>query len=1402
MPVPEERLYNQGKINAWFAVSSVLMTAAIFWMVWVDYDRPWHVHQDGYFVAKAALAHLDYLDAIRSDNTQKIDKARARALDQRELADKLHGTEIKELGEQIVEAKFNFKKTDDDWSPVSQILEVTRDTYEKALGEYGPEHPVTRKVHQQLLSEEKNVDALLKEKERWEDRKKELQRRLIELEKPMRAAEKRVADLEKIAEDALHTDQQYRGVLSDDGLIGGLPIVRAIINMPLLDFAAPKNTPGRYQVNQLVLPEIRQQLNYLESYTTDRCTTCHVAIGDPAFSMEQLAIKLEKSLLGINEQMQREGLETFSIPTPPILENVESVALSPGQVTKNWDELSKDQQKAYFDVLLELVNSYLVQTGRKKVDLGQPLLAHPNLELFVNIDSPHPMAKIGCTVCHQGNPQETDFVFAAHSPPTHEIEELWKEEYYNRRAGVPQITFDTMEHYWDRPMRLPQYTEAGCSKCHAQISDVDRFRGERVGARINRGRHLFTSVGCVNCHEMDNIPNARRVGPDLSHVAAKLKPAFVQQWAYFPQKFRPSTHMPHFFLQENNNEFDNSENKFDPDPVTRTQTEVAAITHYLFSVSQPWEPIKKPADITGNAERGRSLFKTVGCLACHANLAEFGQTWIADNIAHRTGIDIKKATLKAQAMTYEETTLYSMEHFEQEIDTFLGTTTDHSKQESTYKPPTFSRFAPDISGIGSKVSKEWLFSWLTDPSHYSAETNMPRLRLLPQEAADLASYLMTLKNDEFDQHEFDLNAKRLAMQDELVFVLLTSQRSERRSRSIMRDEGGELTGILTSLLTSSLSKQPAYDLISAMTLEEKKLMYLGSKSIGHYGCYACHLIPGFEETTPPGTNLTTWAQKPVAQLDFAFYDSAFKELRHKKEDIYGHVYPLHADTLNHWSPGENPEEQVSHTNAAFAKHKLLNPRIWDREKIKRPYDKLKMPNFYLSSDEVESLTTYLLSRVSPLVSDSQSIDYKSSLKGPIAKGRQLVRELNCLGCHQIEDNRPPIQQYYQRGPSDQLVLDEINSPPRLWGEGAKVQHHWLHGFILNVIPLRPWLQVRMPSFHITGDQATTLVQYFAALAKTNSNDLKKELAPIDEYIASAKAKSGKQKSDSDTEEPGSDWYTVDMLKERDNHLRRWTIERKLMRATEIDPLLTSEEDFKQAHVKMLDRARFFANLYDVSYPFVEPPRPESPEARYKLGERFFDDMGCLKCHVFGDMLPGPAKTTDDFAQIYRLDSVVGEGEEAVAILNGQPYKVGTKIDGFTLVAAEVIPYEDGNRDTQAYVEGPNQAGQVERIMLVAAKAPNLALTQQRLRREWVFRWMLNPGWIQPGTSMPQNFAGGKSPFAGAPEYPGTGEDHINLLVDYLYDAGLTNARWPLTKIVVEPDDGNFDESLDDEDFDD
>jgi mono/diheme cytochrome c family protein len=419
------------------------------------------------------------------------------------------------------------------------------------------------------------------------------------------------------------------------------------------------------------------------------------------------------------------------------------------------------------------------------------------------------------------------------------------------------------------------------------------------------------------------------------------------------------------------------------------------------------------------------------------------------------------------------------------------------------------------------------------------------------------------------------------------------------------------------------------------------------KMISHYGCSACHTIPGFEEATRPGTDLSLWAQKFMSQLDFAFYSPAFETEVEEQADVFGKLYPDSAEYehLIRDADGNPSSQEILYNHASFAYHKLRNPRIWDRRKIKKPYEKLKMPNFYLSEEEGRALTTYLLSMREPNVAKDVQVAYSTTPAGRIAKGRALVRELNCIGCHKIENIETAeanIQQYYSKDPNlpDSFPFGIRFKPPLLWGEGAKVQYDWLFTFLNNVEMLRPWLKARMPSFYLSKVEATTLVEYFAGLSQNESAILGKDLDPVMKRLreihgAAASAEAAK--------EAPSAWFLDDKLVPQAKFLSDYAVDHEQIRGIDLNPGDANEpgklsEVLGPVYDKVVKRSTFLSNLFGVEYPFTDPVQHATDDARFKLGEEFLYNQKCLACHVAGDPSV-PGTSTDikapNFALTYK-----------------------------------------------------------------------------------------------------------------------------------------------------------------------
>lgn len=136
---------------------------------------------------------------------------------------------------------------------------------------------------------------------------------------------------------------------------------------------------------------------------------------------------------------------------------------------------------------------------------------------------------------------------------------------------------------------------------HAEplVVAFDRFHAAQPTGE--GGRLLFNELGCANCHGGETGLPARR-GPLLADVTARVQPEWLEKFLANPAAARAGTTMPHVL------------------PANDPQA-VEAVVHYLGSLRKA--AISKKQIRVVNSERGRELFHSIGCVACHAPDAEF-----------------------------------------------------------------------------------------------------------------------------------------------------------------------------------------------------------------------------------------------------------------------------------------------------------------------------------------------------------------------------------------------------------------------------------------------------------------------------------------------------------------------------------------------------------------------------------------------------------------------------------------------------------------------------------------------------------------------------------------------------------------------------------------------------------
>jgi len=173
-------------------------------------------------------------------------------------------------------------------------------------------------------------------------------------------------------------------------------------------------------------------------------------------------------------------------------------------------------------------------------------------------------------------------------------------------------------------------------------------------------------------------------------------------------------------------------------------------------------------------------------------------------------------------------------------------------------------------------------------------------------------------------------------------------------------------------------------------------------------------------------------------------------------------------------------------------NKLKKPEIWDQGKEKPLLEKLRMPNFGLSDRQRVALTTFLLGSVDSRY-PKRFYHQPKGADRDIVEGWWVVKKYNCVGCHEIIPGQKPFIQSLEQYANEKVG----EAPPSLVGEGYRIQPDWLAHFLKNPAlttdtdpeaavhrnGVRPYLEVRMPTFYLTDYEVGKLVRFFAALSE-------------------------------------------------------------------------------------------------------------------------------------------------------------------------------------------------------------------------------------------------------------------------------------------------------------------------------
>jgi mono/diheme cytochrome c family protein len=393
-----------------------------------------------------------------------------------------------------------------------------------------------------------------------------------------------------------------------------------------------------------------------------------------------------------------------------------------------------------------------------------------------------------------------------------------------------------------------------------------------------------------------------------------------------------------------------------------------------------------------------------------------------------------------------------------------------------------SNFGPNLSRVAAKIKPEggevarrrWLLQWVLNPNVHFARTRMPVTHLKPEEAGDVAEYLLSeeiLRSEETAVADPAAPEFTTLIKLARVYLMKAPGMTRKRVDDVLPVNRDTAPGVTDDDLTYMARDADERALAGPNVSADKLKWYIGKKSITRMGCYGCHDVPGFEQAKPIGTALNDWGKKDPARMAFEDADVFVREhynivpARKTADEIKTAIdrldalpKPLSADDQaeleelqklkeNPWRTvnGKLPFEQcfyetLEHQHQqreGFLHLKLMDPRSYDYDRLRAWDDRLRMPQFRFARthrEENESKEAYEVRRekqeaeareavmtfVLGLVAEPVPLKHVYSAppdKLAEVKGRQVIDKFNCYSCHPI---RPAVWEF--KTSKDQLEL--------------------------------------------------------------------------------------------------------------------------------------------------------------------------------------------------------------------------------------------------------------------------------------------------------------------------------------------------------------------------------------------
>lgn len=559
----------------------------------------------------------------------------------------------------------------------------------------------------------------------------------------------------------------------------------------------------------------------------------------------------------------------------------------------------------------------------------QPFSSHPGTWLTT-----HPIDRFGCTPCHDGQGQATDYLNAAHQPQ-------------------PFVT---------RPMRPLETIEANCGACHRAIDAPD-------APRLDEGRALIVQSGCFSCHDIPGFDGLTFHGPALDSLGSKVRPDWLPGWLKNPKSYLERSKMGNFRLSND---------------------EITVLQAFLLSqrAIPPLEGMTvdwKKADTA----TGRALFGELRCVSCHAVNGRGGS------------------------------------------------------------------MGPELTRIGDKVRRDWLFSFLKDPHRVQPETAMLQYRLTDVQLRDLTAFLL----EEYRSGDTGPEPPPVTYQDARAVMAGRGIFERRGCTSCHRLGAMKNTGRIGPSLAGIGDRNPDELAFGRGNVRRTADNYIFLKVLHPDALLPTSMMPTFDFAPIEAARIAlALASIRKADLPVSYVRNRpmpppftpaghFGELVTRYRCLSCHSVGGFGGTLS-TVPLDRIGSQLKHD---YISKYLLNPGAV------RVSVEARMPFFHMLPDEATTIADYM---TSVLLDDTLDRYDATFSEADLQRGQDLYAQLGCVGCHQLGT----VGGYV--GP----VLSDV---------GDRLRPGWIAAWLANPERYKPG--TLQPDYGLSAADARALTAYLSSL---------------------------------------------------------------------------------------------------------------------------------------------------------------------------------------------------------------------------------------------------------------------------------------------------------------------------------